>query len=364
VTRMAASLRDLVERGARHHVPQVRRGIVLDTDPLIVELLGSGMQLEEEQLEFGYSARLLDQDIGIEAGDTVVLAPTEDGLFHVLDVAGRAETLPVGGGGGEGGGEGWFSGTGAPSGALGTLGDWYINDANGDFYEKTGATTWTLRGNLQGPQGAQGVQGPPGPSTGPAGGDLSGTYPNPTVQRASVNDFLTGAGLAIDLGSDGATSWLWVVPAVPLRFATGNAERVRVPSNLDGFQFGSALDTNLYRSAANELKTDDSFVVAGARADAPTPPVGANDTRIATTAFVKAGTAGYYSTANHPAGTTISIPQTTHGLRASRGLLVQVQDDVTGAVEFPDIVVSVGGDVTVTFAASVGINSKRVTVIG
>lgn len=48
----------------------------------------------------------------------------------------------------------WFSGTGAPAGATGAVGDWYLNDANGDVYEKTGASAWTLRDNLTGPQGA------------------------------------------------------------------------------------------------------------------------------------------------------------------------------------------------------------------
>lgn len=76
------------------------------------------------------------------------------------------------------------------------------------------------------------------------------------------------------------------------------------------------------------------------------------------------GAAGYYSSATHGAGTAITITQATHGLRASRGLLVQVQDEASGAVELPDVVVAASGDVTVTYSASQTANSKRVTIIG
>ena len=63
---------------------------------------------------------------------------------------------------------------------------------------------------------------------------------------------------------------------------------------------------------------------------------------------------GYYNNAaTHGAGTTITITTATHGLRATRGIIVQVQDNTTGAVEWPDVVVASGGDVTITYAVSV-----------
>jgi hypothetical protein len=76
------------------------------------------------------------------------------------------------------------------------------------------------------------------------------------------------------------------------------------------------------------------------------------------------GAAGYYTTATHSSGTTISVAQATHGLRSSKGLIVQLQDESTGNVVNADVSVASSGDVTATFAASQSANSIRVTVVG
>jgi len=50
-------------------------------------------------------------------------------------------------------GEVWFVSSGSPAGGTGSVGDWDIDSISGDFYEKTGSSTWTKRGNLKGPTG-------------------------------------------------------------------------------------------------------------------------------------------------------------------------------------------------------------------
>jgi hypothetical protein len=75
--------------------------------------------------------------------------------------------------------------------------------------------------------------------------------------------------------------------------------------------------------------------------------------------------AGYYNNnATHGAGATITITQATHGLRSSRGIQVQVQDNTSGNVEIPDITVAANGDVTITYGTAVAANSKLVTLVG
>jgi hypothetical protein len=49
-----------------------------------------------------------------------------------------------------------LNGTVVPATGTGVVGDWYMRTDTSDYYEKTGTTTWTLRGNLKGLTGNNG----------------------------------------------------------------------------------------------------------------------------------------------------------------------------------------------------------------
>lgn len=111
----------------------------------------------------------------------------------------------------------WFDQAGAPNPNSGTIGDFSINSITGDFFEKTGVNTWTIRGNLRGPQGLQGLQGAPGAdgtngANGAKGdkGDKGEDGTSVTI-KGTYHDVgsLPGAGNPGDGYMVGDSLWVW-----------------------------------------------------------------------------------------------------------------------------------------------------------
>lgn len=113
--------------------------------------------------------------------DVVVNAQVVDGYLIVTTRNGSQINAGTVGGDGTA----WYSGNGAPAGSSYAIGDFYLDQLNGDFYSKTGATTWVLRGNLKGGKGDKGD-----PGTNGTNGTLWYTGvggPAPTL--GAINDF-------------------------------------------------------------------------------------------------------------------------------------------------------------------------------
>jgi hypothetical protein len=98
-----------------------------------------------------------------------------------------------------------YTGAGAP-GVYGLDGDFYIDTASGDYYNRT-AGAWVLRGNLLGPVGPAGADGAPG-NSGPDGfSNLSFAdahiEENVTMLNTTIINMITGNLSAVGSGPDG-----------------------------------------------------------------------------------------------------------------------------------------------------------------
>lgn len=146
-------------------------------------------------------------EVGIELGATPKWK-VGDGVttWNSLPYGFRGDTGPAGPTGDTGpqgpagtAGSRWFDGTGVPSSGLGSNGDYYLDDANGNVYVKSGGT-WSVTASIlgpagpTGPTGATGPQGPAGP-TGP-GGATGATGPAGPANTLSIGTVTQGGSAA------------------------------------------------------------------------------------------------------------------------------------------------------------------------
>lgn len=99
--------------------------------------------------------------------------------------------------------------TAAPTTGLGVVGDWALNTANGDVYEKTAAAVWTNRGNFKGAKGDTGTAGLKG-DQGVKGTDgktvLNGTI-NPAAGTGVDGDFYINTTASTLFGPKSSGAW-------------------------------------------------------------------------------------------------------------------------------------------------------------
>lgn len=124
-----------------------------------------------------------------------------------------------------GGDVAWLDGSGVPDNATGNNGDYYLNDDNGDVYNKV-IGSWSLVANIkgaQGDQGIQGIQGEPG---------LAGPNEVTTSTETDLTGFLEGNGTfinAVDSTLIKTASITFVIDGGGAAITTGQKGHLEIP---------------------------------------------------------------------------------------------------------------------------------------
>ncbi len=178
----------------------------------------------------------------------------------------------------------WRYGTTVPVAALGAMGDFYLNTQTGDVYYKTNSTTWTLTGNIKGPQGNAGATG----ATGPAGatGATGPQGPAGPTGATGATGLQGPAGVAGPQGPAGPTGATGAQGPMGATGATGpagtNGNGVLngnvAPSNLQGndgdFYINTSTNT-IYGPKTNGTWPTGVSLVGPQGAQGPAGPTGA-----------------------------------------------------------------------------------------
>ncbi|MEI6558285.1 MAG: hypothetical protein WCO00_07730 [Rhodospirillaceae bacterium] len=154
-----------------------------------ITALGSAPAGAERLVRFADAVTLVNDDLRLilpggadlttAAGDLALFISEGGGAWRCVAYTLAAYAPGAGGGGGGGGGVGprgpagtpgsvWFSGAAAPSSAIGTTGDYYLNLTTGEVYTRSTGGWGSPSGSIRGASGATGAAGATG-SQGPAG---------------------------------------------------------------------------------------------------------------------------------------------------------------------------------------------------
>ena len=276
----------------------------------------------------------------------------------------------------------WITGKGAPDlSTTGNINDLYLNTANGNYYQKTDALTWTLKGSLSGTTGPTGATGPEGPAGSSESSVMTRTGGTGNSGNSGTSGgSSTGTGTAGPIGPTGATGAAGIAGITGPSGVNGtNGTAWWTGASTPSVKLGNVNDLYLNTTNSNYyLKTDPTTWILqgnllGANgATGPAGPAGLNGTNGAAGATGPTGVQGITGptgpAASGPAGWSFSGNSISTGnfigTTNSQPLIFQVNNSPAGYLGATDNNTFFGNQSSYTGGASnVGIGYKA-SVLG